>query len=350
MNLKCMLGFHAWSGCKCEQCGKTRDQGHDWANDCETCASCGKTRDEGHDWRFNCHQCSKCGKTRDKAHDWTTDCEHCALCSSTQWLAHRWDGCKCSVCGKTRDQEHKGNGRICSVCGSSRDAELTSELLTAVADHNSTRAAAVLASGADVNARCAIRWNGNNWCNGQHKTALWTAAWRTAPPEVIRLLIAANADVNAKMEYDGQTALHEACAQYARPDFDEDTKSRLLEGARLLIAANADVNVSDDSGKSPLDLASSGGNLGETGSIEDRTSPMLELLLESGASPVRTGGAKERYCSTHCYELAARKVFQTGGEYFDTLTSRAKVKSHCAECCRELPRRSERNRKSRTSR
>jgi hypothetical protein len=56
MGLSCTFGFHKWEGCKCTQCGKTRDQAHTWkfsqglsVTSCK-CSTCGKVRDEGHDF------------------------------------------------------------------------------------------------------------------------------------------------------------------------------------------------------------------------------------------------------------------------------------------------------------
>lgn len=76
MGIKCMIGIHDWQGCKCSQCGKTRDQDHDWKKDCEKCSRCGKTRNGAHDWQ-GC-KCSKCGKIRDRDHDWNGGkCNRC---------------------------------------------------------------------------------------------------------------------------------------------------------------------------------------------------------------------------------------------------------------------------------
>ena len=62
MNLKCLVDFHEWNGCGCPKCGKYRDEGHDWSEDCEKCAKCGKTRADQHSW--NGCKCTSCGKTR----------------------------------------------------------------------------------------------------------------------------------------------------------------------------------------------------------------------------------------------------------------------------------------------
>jgi hypothetical protein len=59
MNLLCVIGFHAWSGCTCLRCGKTRNNNHHW--DACICDVCGKMRDKNHIWKDG--KCIKCGKT-----------------------------------------------------------------------------------------------------------------------------------------------------------------------------------------------------------------------------------------------------------------------------------------------
>jgi len=146
MRLRCAVGFHEWSGCRC-WCGKTRDEGHNW-NGCK-CCWCGKTRDEFHRWdqdcewcgvcdqrRFLAHgwtgcKCDKCGKTRDLGHDWAEDCEGCPRCGKRRSGAHGWTGCKCDKCGKTRDEGHDwakdcdrtSDCEKCLRCGRNRGAD-----------------------------------------------------------------------------------------------------------------------------------------------------------------------------------------------------------------------------------
>jgi hypothetical protein len=62
MHLKCYVNFHEWDGCKCLRCGKYRDEGHDWSQDCDKCTKCGKTRSDRHSW--DGYKCTSCGKTR----------------------------------------------------------------------------------------------------------------------------------------------------------------------------------------------------------------------------------------------------------------------------------------------
>ena len=119
MNLKCLFAMHEWTGCKCKNCGKTRDEGHDWAADCEKCAKCGKTLSGAHRWT-GC-KCAKCGKTRDEGHDRVADCEKCAKCGKILSGAHSWSGCKCKKCRKTRDEGHDWHGCKCAKCGKTRD-------------------------------------------------------------------------------------------------------------------------------------------------------------------------------------------------------------------------------------
>jgi len=99
MSLNCKIGLHKWDGCKCSNCGTTRDEHHVYTNDCGTCSICGTTHDELHDWSKDCEKCTKCGKTRSNHHNWLNDCEKCAKCS------------------KIRSDQHKVVGGICSLCG-----------------------------------------------------------------------------------------------------------------------------------------------------------------------------------------------------------------------------------------
>ena len=137
MLMKCLLGAHIWTGCKCRACGKLRDQGHDWGKDCEKCDRCGyirrgthtwdgckcricgNLRDEHHDWGKDCEKCPKCGKTRIGAHDWSKDCEKCPKCGETRSGAHDWgkDCEKCGRCGNVRDEAHDWEECKCQRCG-----------------------------------------------------------------------------------------------------------------------------------------------------------------------------------------------------------------------------------------
>ena len=40
MSLICKIGFHAWEGCKCSNCGKIRDEHHSWSK--SQCSLCGR--------------------------------------------------------------------------------------------------------------------------------------------------------------------------------------------------------------------------------------------------------------------------------------------------------------------
>lgn len=100
MSFKCKIGLHAWDGCKCSECGKIRNAGHDFSTDCAKCSRCGQTFDEDlHDWSADCDKCARCGKTRENRHSWDKNCE------------------KCSKCGKVRNNMHHIVDGVCQVCG-----------------------------------------------------------------------------------------------------------------------------------------------------------------------------------------------------------------------------------------
>lgn len=109
MGIKCTLGIHEWSLCKCSRCGKANDKNHDWSG-CK-CSKCGKTRDEGHDWS-GC-KCSKCNKTRNEGHDWTSNCEKCARCGARRKNGHSFNQCECRNC--TRSLHNWSHGK-CVKC------------------------------------------------------------------------------------------------------------------------------------------------------------------------------------------------------------------------------------------
>jgi ankyrin repeat protein len=88
-----------------------------------------------------------------------------------------------------------------------------------------------LAAGTDVNA-----WDDSGW------TPLIHAA-EGGHKEIVELLIASGADLNAHIHLAGSTPLHYA-ALFGQKEI-----------AELLIAKGADVNAKDDNGGTPLDFA-----------------------------------------------------------------------------------------------
>ena len=74
--MACLFG-HKWNGCKCDKCGKIRNEQHIMdlcTGNCKRCRT--KIQNEQHDW--NGCKCKKCYRTRDEQHDWQGSV--CALC------------------------------------------------------------------------------------------------------------------------------------------------------------------------------------------------------------------------------------------------------------------------------
>lgn len=99
------LFAHAWTGCRCSRCGKTRLRNHTWLH-CR-CRHCGFSRQTEHDWRA-C-KCSVCGVER-----------------------HSWLNGTCTRCGKVCDHDvsssmdsvhdtvltaHESARKTCGRCG-----------------------------------------------------------------------------------------------------------------------------------------------------------------------------------------------------------------------------------------
>ena len=153
--MACLFG-HKWSGCKCEKCGKTRDEYHKYSpyinnhnhlrsgNDCvERCDICHNKKTIGeHSFiriEDSCKEkCRICGfeKTNYDYHKpirVPVECiEKCEICGDvTNYLAHNWVGCKCADCGESRKKEHNFQNGVCTICGvkSINVAECVSKLL-----------------------------------------------------------------------------------------------------------------------------------------------------------------------------------------------------------------------------
>lgn len=156
LRLPCRLGYHSWLFCKCQRCGNTKGDSHNWDGctcsvcgliqhkwDKCKCSVCGEVRhhwdgcrcticgEQQHDWRTDSGSwgrpsciCRLCGATRDEGHDFGIGCK-CARCGAIHEDRHRWRGCECADCGKVRDEGHDWSrdcGR-CRICGATRRAE-----------------------------------------------------------------------------------------------------------------------------------------------------------------------------------------------------------------------------------
>ncbi len=73
MKLTCVFG-HKWNGCKCERCGETRDEGHNYTRykpsntgKCIGICKCGKKQELEHDWLGE--KCARCGLRREFSYE-----------------------------------------------------------------------------------------------------------------------------------------------------------------------------------------------------------------------------------------------------------------------------------------
>ena len=139
--MACLFG-HKWNGCKCERCGITRDEQHDWDLCRGVCKRCGKTQEAQHDWHGcycnRCHRsrheldehckcrlcgcefdtpdnncaCTRCGK---ELHKWIPLPSKCLCRECRKQIEHTFDDhCKCIRCGGI---DHDYDGCVCRKCG-----------------------------------------------------------------------------------------------------------------------------------------------------------------------------------------------------------------------------------------
>ena len=210
MNLKCAIGLHDWKGCKCANCGKTRDEAHDWSG-CK-CSICGKTRDEGHDWAADCEICCRCGTHRSNAHNWAADCERCSRCGSQRGSAHDWhrDCETCAACGKQRTGAHDWSRdcHVCCKCGHRREtAHSFLPGATKCSMCESPRIALEAAAVSDWAAVEKLAVQGATFAAAaSERDALFLRCAQDGPLDLLDLLIAKGVGLNSKNEQ-GETAL-----------------------------------------------------------------------------------------------------------------------------------------------
>ena len=183
MSPKSCFLFHKWDGCKCSVCGKTRNEGHDFAwgvsvrdhgacrrycrkcgyeepgtkaphdfvkkpGSCvEICSRCGTQGQTRHDYEKpegRCVlRCRVCGSETELSHTFEARlsadgrCEqHCTWCGFTR-PGHTWyktRGCRCTVCGvpnpkgdhfwKIVTEGNMTNIRVCECCGARDESEM----------------------------------------------------------------------------------------------------------------------------------------------------------------------------------------------------------------------------------
>jgi len=236
MNLKCVIGMHEWSGCKCSTCGKTRDEGHDWVRDCEKCAKCGNVRASAHTW--NGCKCSTCGETRDKGHDWGQDLK-CARCGSVPSI---------------HDAASSGDLDLVRRLLERDPALSRAERYGATPLHKAAEngfipiAELLLANGADIHGEDSSR-----------KTPLHSAAGSDCI-DMVDFLIGRGADVNAGYPH-SVTPLHSAVSIVGGPEM-----------VKKLLSRGAIIDAQDHLEYTPLHWA-----------VGNRKSSIVRVLCEHGA-------------------------------------------------------------------
>jgi len=183
-----------------------------------------------------------------------------------------------------------------------RSAEVARQLLAGGArvdatDANGSRAvhesspqvtAALLDAGADPNSRQGeVRRRGITY-PGDGTTALMTAS-RRGHSETVALLISAGANVHAQGRW-RSTALHWAADAASQPVL---TAGRPLEVIEILVAAGADVNARDSNGQTALMIAA-----------RSRSMDVIKALLAAGADPsicdAESRDAADHFASSLC--------------------------------------------------
>lgn len=176
MNILCTLGSHKWKACKCLNCGKTRNEQHDWSKDCEKCADCGAVRESSHQWT-GC-KCSNCSRVRDESHDWKNG---------------RCTRCEAKAPSLMRAAGSGAPGEIRSLIASGADPNEAGRngvtaLMHAARSGRARCVEALLEAGANIHSKDAAG-----------HTALFHAAILGKNLGCVKALINAGADVNASM-------------------------------------------------------------------------------------------------------------------------------------------------------
>jgi hypothetical protein len=90
MNILCKLNFHKWNNCICINCGKSRDENHNFRpveNKCiQICSYCHKEIPSEHKWE-GC-KCINCGETRNTGHEWDKTTHKCRKCDCNKYVKY----------------------------------------------------------------------------------------------------------------------------------------------------------------------------------------------------------------------------------------------------------------------
>jgi hypothetical protein len=153
--IACKATGHVWDGCICTNCGKRRDDGHQWKpvpGECKNvCAICGEYKTVDHDYQQiedSCNYvCAICGDTK-KEHAYErlpeacrfecVRCGHLKVEHSYQPVLGRCID-SCIVCGDTKTVPHEYNDKHrCKRCGEKEPRSIIDRIEDAVVSQPST--------------------------------------------------------------------------------------------------------------------------------------------------------------------------------------------------------------------
>ena len=263
LRLTCIFGRHDWHGCKCLSCGRTRADGHDWSDSCNSCRVCGFAPKPRIDIERNNDgwlevRLPDMG-TLKEFHTGKSPVGDDACESAVTEILPRL----CSVKGsplKLRVTVHyvyTTSEQIADLDGPPRDAYFQQKRGVSTYRFSPLNLAVrglidvvhfLVANGIDVNERGRLG-----------RTPLHDAAG-TGHVEIAEWLLANGANVNAREE-DGDLPLHNAVGS--------------TEMVKLLLANGANVNATGRSGNTPLHYA-------VRGSVARKD--VAELLIANGAN------------------------------------------------------------------
>jgi ankyrin repeat protein len=254
MAISCMFGFHDWNGCKCDRCGKTRNEGHNWNDDCEKCSKCDATRKDAHKWSDS--RCTACGKI--DIDDANKQLMNTALSGNIERVRQFL-----SIGADVNARDNRGITAL-HIAAQKGFADMVNELLKKGSDVNvafngETALHVASAKGHTDIVKALLEKKTNvNVKSNEGMTALGMAS-QSGHTDVVKALLEKGADVNAKAN-DSRTALFQA------------SQNGHTEVVKALLEKRSDMNVKANDGATALYAASQEGH-----------AAVVRILLEKGA-------------------------------------------------------------------